>query len=168
MLLSTAPSSPKIPDQASSRLPLNIPLRTLRTREHPDPDSRSTSSLGLPGDSAPHPTRRSSEPRASSESGGVVEQLADDEGPIQFRLVDDPHDTLLSVQKSEKRVRVELPPDHDKSSYARQVIDKEAIEIPIAAPRRVPRAERCLAAIMGSNPIHGLTGRPLMYVLILG
>ncbi|MBE3042452.1 hypothetical protein IMZ48_07710 [Candidatus Bathyarchaeota archaeon] len=169
MLLLTAPSSPNIPDQIQttpSRLPLNIPLRNLPPRERPDPDSRSTSSLGLPGDIAPHPARRSSESRASSESGDIAEQLADEEDPIQFRLADDIHDTLLSKPKSQKRVKVELPPGYDESSCARRVINKEDIEVPIARPRRVPRAERFLAAIMGS-PIHGLTGRPLMYVLIL-
>lgn len=160
----TAPSPPKIPEQTSSRLPSNIPLRTLPSRQRPDPDSGSTSSFGPSGDAAHHHFRPSSESRASSE-GDIAEQLADHEDPIRFRLGHEPHDALLGgTRKSQKRVRVELPPDHDDYSYS-GVIDKEAIEVPTARPRRVPRAERFLASIMGSNPIHGLTGRPLMCVV---
>ena len=165
MLLLTAPSPPIISDQSPSRLPSNIPLRTLPPRQYPDPTSRSTSLLGISGDTAPQAARRSPQPRPSSESGDIAEQLADDEYFLQFQRADDPHDSLLSgVRKSQKRVRVESPPGYEEASYDRRVIDKEAIEIPVARPRQVPRAERALAAIMGSNPIHGLTGRPLMYV----
>lgn len=116
------------------------------------------------GDSAHQLTRRSSESGTPSESGDIAEQLADEEDPLRAQLGDDPHEGLLngSRRSQNKRVRVQTPPDYrDPSPHP--YIDKEAIEVPTAAPRRVPRAERVLASMMGSNPIHGLTGKPLIY-----
>lgn len=52
-----------------------------------------------------------------------------------------------------------------RSSGQAGAVNKEAIRIPDAAPRTVSRAERLIASIMAGtrNPIHGLTGKPLIY-----
>ncbi|PKS12142.1 hypothetical protein jhhlp_001440 [Lomentospora prolificans] len=159
------PSPPNISDLNSSRLPSNIPLRTLPSRPpRPGLGSRSTSLLSPTGDSAHQLFRRSSDNSFVSDSGDIAEQFADEEDPLRSRVADGPHDELLNgYRRSQKKVRVLTPSDHRDSYSPRRSIDKEAIEIPSAAPRRISRAERVIASVMGSNPIHGLTGRPLIY-----
>lgn len=120
--------------------------------------------LSPSGDSAGQLFRRSSDTSLVGDSGDIAEQLGDGEDPLRDSVADGPHDELLNgYRRSQKKVRVRSPPGHRDSYSPSPSFDKEAIEIPSATPRRIPRAERFIAGIMGSNPIHGLTGRPLIY-----
>jgi hypothetical protein len=143
-------------------------LRTLPPRSDRDFTARLYASPS--GDATQAHDGRSSESAESTESswtdtGDIAEQLADEEDPLRTRLGDDIHDELLAGVRrplGKKRVRVQAPPGHSRTSPRRRSINKETIEVPDSATRRVTKAERLLATIMGSNSIHGLTGRPLM------
>ncbi|KAK4162244.1 putative high-affinity glucose transporter [Cladorrhinum sp. PSN259] len=187
-LLPNSPISDKIPSPSSStRLPSNIPLRTL-----PVHDAQNRQSLGLlssshhgRGHAVDEPGYSDSEDDDADGSGGsswidtgdIAEQL-DDEDPLRKRInetVDD--ETLAGIfkrhpkrkhHKTQKRVHYQDPsPARSSRSTSRHtgVVNKEAIQIPNAAHRSVSKAERILAAIMtGSrSSIHGLTGKPLLY-----
>ncbi len=167
----TAPSLPKIPLPGTNRLPSNIPLRTLPGHHH----SRSGQSTSLlAGHPADHPRSSGSSSGDDSwfDTGDIAEQLAEEEDSLRARLhatLDD--DTLASVIKRHpkhhpKRVRYhESVPSHPHDGPAHPgAVNKEAIEVPDTAVRRVTWAERAIAAIMtGGTGIHGLTGKPLMY-----
>lgn len=184
-LLPNSPITFKIPSSNPTRLPSNIPLRTLPAHgERPDPQhTREQASLLLAPHGRGHPVDH---PGYSSESeeddsswtdtGDIAEQL-DDEDPLRQRVTEtlDGDDTLAGVLKKKphsrhsKRVRYREPLSSGSSrSTSRHagVIDKEAIQIPNTGSRKASRAERLLAAIMtgGSSSIHGLTGKPLLLV----
>lgn len=176
---STAPQPPNIPSPKSSRLPSNIPLRTLPSRSDHDRDReyyQPTSYHDGRGDDSHH-HRHPSFSLSGSESswtdtGDIGEQHADDD-PLRLQLGDEIEEQLLAgVQrrsaKHGKKVRIHAPDAraHDRSrSRDRVIIDKEAIEVPDVAYRTPSRAERCLGAIMSGHTgsIHGLTGKALMY-----
>jgi sugar porter (SP) family MFS transporter len=106
--------------------------------------------------------------------------LDEDNDPIRRHLDDEILEGVLKRptrqhKKQQKHVHYD---DHHygKSSHSRsrsrgrqyrtQRVSKEAIEIPEPAPRRISRAERTIAGIMAGgtrSPIHGLTGKPLIY-----
>lgn len=57
----------------------------------------------------------------------------------------------------------------EEASEHQGEIDKEAIEVPKPAPRRISQPERILAAVMSPNnrefaQMHGLVGKPLLCV----
>ncbi|KAK4157437.1 hypothetical protein C8A00DRAFT_29584 [Chaetomidium leptoderma] len=186
--LMAAPITGKIPGPNPTRLPSNIPLRTLPAhdeRQHPRHD-REQSSWLLPAHGHGHPVDEAgysaSEDGGSDESswadtGDIAEQLAD-EDPLRQRLNDTLDDeTLAGVfnkrhpknhHRQQKRVRYQEPLSSASSrSTSRHAgaISKEAIHIPNVGHRKTSRAERLLAAIMtgGMSSIHGLTGKPLLY-----
>lgn len=109
-----------------------------------------------------------------TDTGDIAEQL-DDEDPIRDRLAGDVNDEIIAAalkrnprhrEKNHKHVHYEGKSSsaRSRSPYRPALVDKEAIEVPEPAPRRVPWAERKLAAIMaGGTGIHGLTGKPLIY-----
>ena len=120
-----------------------------------------------------------------TDTGDIALQL-DEEDPLRDRVAKD--ESLASVLKKPKpkknlrresvasvsppprklarKVHYEEPYSPSSSSSDRRggVINKEAIVVPDSIPpRQIPRAERLIATAMGSNPIHGLTGKPLIY-----
>ncbi|KAH6606681.1 putative sugar transport protein STP1 [Trichoderma cornu-damae] len=181
------PKPPNIPPPKSTRLPSNIPLRTLPSRsgldQDFDQDSPSASLLSTRGYGAPHHRRPESESESGSETssswtdtGDIGDQYGDEHDPVRIQLPEDIENELLaSVQrrqskplpKSHKQVRIHDPSPrrHHHSFSPSPDIDKEAIEIPDARPRPPTRAERCIGSIMAgsSGSIHGLTGRALLY-----
>ncbi|KAG5946234.1 hypothetical protein E4U53_006613 [Claviceps sorghi] len=170
----TAPKPPKIPSPKSSRLPSNIPLRTLPTHTNIDQDSQSTSLLGFPNPAHSSQARPSSGSESSwTDTGDIGDQLADDDDPVRRKLPDELDQELLAglqkrPSKQSKKVRIEVPsPQRSRRSQSPPLtlIDKEAIEIPSIIRRRASRAERCIGAVMSgqSGSIHGLTGKALIY-----
>jgi hypothetical protein len=182
----TAPSPSNIPPTNPSRAPSNIPLRTLPSRpdhlgqQNPQATSSSASASATGGVQAHHGKGDpGTSPRYSvssdsdfswSDTGDIGEQLADEEDPLRVHLPGDIHDELLAcVRKPHKRRRVRIlaSPGHShddsRDSSPGRGFSKAAIRIPEVAIRRPTRAHRLLASIMGSSPIHGLTGKGLMY-----
>ncbi|KID76770.1 General substrate transporter, partial [Metarhizium brunneum ARSEF 3297] len=162
-----------IPSSTSSRLPSNIPLRTLPARSDTDQDAQAASLLGFPGHAASNHRRRSSSSESSwTDTGDIGDQLGDELDPVRLQLPEELEQELLAgVQKRQpkhnKKVRIRDPsPQHyDRSPSFPRTIDKEAIEIPQIKPQRPSRAQRCIGAIMSgrSGSIHGLTGKALLY-----
>ncbi|KOS22212.1 High-affinity glucose transporter [Escovopsis weberi] len=184
--------SPKIPSPKPSRLPANIPLRTLPSSyDHDDHDNDndqdhdhnfdapSASLLPHRGDGAPWSRRTSaSDSLCWSDTGDIGDQLADEDDPVRLQLPDHLQDELLLAgvhhrqPKSHKKVRIRDPSHHPSDRFSSDsrrpvavAVDKEAIEIPFIRPRFPTRAERCVGAIMSgsSGSIHGLVGKPLLY-----
>jgi hypothetical protein len=190
------PDSP-IPDKISAsnstRLPSNIPLRTLAAHHDRDPprhDREQSSWLLTPhghGHPADEPGYSASEDDGSDRSswtdtGDIGEQLAEDD-PLRQRLHDALYDddeilagvlskrhTKQQQRQQQKKVRYREPLSSSGSSRSASrhagAVSKEAIRVPTVAHRRVTRAERLIAAIMagGSSSVHGLTGKPLLLV----
>jgi hypothetical protein len=177
VLLPNSPISSKILPSQQNRLPSNIPLRTLSSRhDHDRHTAQSTSLLADHRDHQPSHGRPSSDSADSdidswTDTGDIAEQLAA-EDPLRLHLADTSlNDELGLVDKklSRHNKRVQFTrsvSEHSRSRAHLQtgVIDKEAIEIPDVGHRRPSRGARLLAAIMPGTGIHGLTGKPLMYV----
>ncbi|KAK3943458.1 MFS glucose transporter mfs1 [Diplogelasinospora grovesii] len=174
----------------SSRLPSNIPLRTLPVHHEQSasllaPHNQRGHRVDYPGSD----DDEYSESSSWTDTGDIAEQL-DADDPIRQRLNETFDDEILAgvfrrhptkheqqQHKQKKRVRYREPSDsrswspkvhdHDHDHDYAGVVSKEAIHIPDAtAPRNVTRAERLLAAIMtggSSSSIHGLTGKALIY-----
>jgi hypothetical protein len=96
-----------------------------------------------------------------SDTGDLVDQLADREDPLRLRLEHD--HSSSNPRRQQKRTRFASHDFHEKGA---QVIRKDDIEIPDPGPRTISRAERILASIMAPNDgpsrIHGLHGKKLM------
>lgn len=151
------------------RRPANIPLHTLSAPRQDDTDSAS-----LLGD---HDEKRDSLSADSdfslwSDTGDLVDQLADEEDPLRIRLRQSLEGNAhggASKANGRQKKRAHFHPDEGerekphKAGYPRQ---KE--EIPIPNPPRKPlsRGHRILATIMAPNDgpsrIHGLHGKKLM------
>ncbi|KAK4038706.1 hypothetical protein C8A01DRAFT_47727 [Parachaetomium inaequale] len=184
-LLPDSPITDTIPPSAPTRLPSNIPLRTLPAHDerHQSRHDREQASWLLPSHGHGHPVDEPGYSESEDEddsswtdTGDIAEQLAD-EDPLRQRVNDtlDDDDTLAGVFKKKKhhnrrhskRVRYREPLSSGSSrSTSRHAgaISKEAIQVPNVGNRKASRAERLLAAIMtgGSSSIHGLTGKPLL------
>lgn len=167
----SAPRPPTIPSTSQSRLPSNIPLRTLPTANHQD-SSQSASLLASPGDDARAPRLSSSSESSWTDTGDIGDQFADEDDPVRLQLPDELEGELLAgVQKRSsrhsKKVRIRDPsPHHHLRPPSRsRTIDKEAIDVPVVSRPRPSHAERCIGAIMSgrSGSIHGLTGKALLY-----
>ena len=166
-LLLTAPTSVKIPQSKESRLPSNIPLRTL-------PSRTSSEQRHVQGSSAirDNSARRSSFGSESSwtDTGDIGDQL-DDHDPVRLRLPDDVEDEILSGvsgrQRRQKKVRIYEPSSRrrDRSTSHTGLVDKGAIRIPTVRPRRPTIVHRWLGSIMSgsSGSATGLTGQALVY-----
>lgn len=177
-LLHNSPRSPIIPSQHPSRIPSNIPLRTLPTRSGHDNDGASTSLLSShQGDGAhyrdldPADPRRdsySSEGSSWTDTGDIGEQKGEDDDPVRLQLSNDIEDELLAgvqhrSRRSHKKVRIQ-DPSPGRSRSPKVVIDKEAIEIPHCVRPPPTRSDRCLGFIMAgrTGAATGLTGRALL------
>ncbi|KAI0580980.1 AraJ Arabinose efflux permease [Pyrenophora tritici-repentis] len=151
----------------SSRRPANIPLHNLASVARPrdqdsaylldDHDKESArSSFDTPSDD--------SDLSIWTDTGDLVDQLADREDPLSRRLRDSLEDGHPSKpRRHQKRARF-ASQDLEKSSRG---IRLEDIEIPDPGPRTISKAEKLLAAIMAPNDrpsrIHGLHGKKLIY-----
>ncbi|KAF2660200.1 MFS monosaccharide transporter-like protein [Lophiostoma macrostomum CBS 122681] len=169
-----SPTAFKIPShQYNSRRPANIPLHTLSsasTRRSRDGDS-----AHLLDDQDKSSERSSFDtPSAGSDfslwsdTGDLVDQLADEEDPLRIRL----QESLEGAhpprhRRHQKRVRYQDQEDNREKAGPSGPIRKEDIEIPDPGPRTISRAEQILAAVMAPNDgpsrIHGLHGKKLIY-----
>jgi hypothetical protein len=102
----------------------------------------------------------------------LAEQLVNEEDPLQIRLRKSLDSDLFGRRRprfaGRRPKRVHYPEDINSRHSE---VDKEAIEIPRPAPRHISGVERILAAIMSPNNresahVHGLVGKPLLYVSI--
>ena len=170
-----APSQPatavKIPSSSNFRRPANIPLHTLSSSSRPR-DADSAYLL----ENEEKTSQRSSLSAGSdfslwSDTGDLVDQLADEEDPLRIRLRES-LEGLPKNKRHQKRVRYQSQDNtREKNEQPGVVKRKEDIEIPDPGPRTISRGERILAAIMaprdGPSRIHGLHGKKLMYYAIL-
>ncbi|CAM1503985.1 Fc.00g015760.m01.CDS01 [Cosmosporella sp. VM-42] len=167
------PKHPKIPSPKPSRLPSNIPLRTLPPRpdHNYDYDSPATSLLSSRDEYSHQHQRRSSGSESSWTDTGDIGEQVDDNDPLRLQLPNEIEQELLAgVQRrhtKQKKVRIQgsSPHRHRRSHSRNHTINKEAIEVPDFTPRRPSRGERCIGAIMSgqTGSIHGLTGKALLY-----
>lgn len=164
----TIPSS-KPHDSAS------IPLRTLASPLLP----RGEDSAALLHEKKGN--RRSSDSAGSdfslwSNTGDLAEQLASEEDPLRVRLRESldnqgfSRSNLSPLHRRPKHVHY-LQNTHLEHKTTNPGVSKEAIEIPNPPARQIGRAEKALAIIMTGDrqrsQMHGLTGKPLLYVLWL-
>jgi hypothetical protein len=152
----------------SARRPANIPLHTLSSSaRQPDAD------FAYLLDDHEHSGRSSFDtPSADSDfslwsdTGDLVDQLADQEDPLRIRLQDSVEARPSSHRRPQKRVHYQFDEEPQEKAGPRGGIKKEDIEIPDPGPRTISQAERLLAAIMAPNDgpsrIHGLHGKKLM------
>jgi hypothetical protein len=110
---------------------------------------------------------------SGSETGDLVDQLADREDPLRIRLTDSlegqalVHSSKRRDRKHKKRVRYQSEErSNDKERDIGVVRRKEDIPIPNPPPKMPNAGERFLAMIMAPNDgpsrIHGLHGKKLM------
>ncbi|KAF2736863.1 MFS monosaccharide transporter-like protein [Polyplosphaeria fusca] len=161
-----------IPFSSNSRRPANIPLHTLSSSGRPrDADSayllddhdhdkgsqRSSFSADTP----------ESDFSLWSDTGDLVDQLADAEDPLRIRLRESIEGVKPSKQRRQKRVRYQSQEELTEKAGRSGKIRKEDIEIPDPGPRTISRAEKILARVMapsdGPSRIHGLHGKKLIY-----
>ena len=112
-----------------------------------------------------------------SDTGDLVDQLADREDPLQIRLLESLEEQSLVQpgkrrdKKQKKRVRYQSEErGNGKERHTGVVRRKEDIPIP-NPPRKMPSVgERLLAMVMAPNDgpsrMHGLHGKKLMYAPI--
>ncbi|KAK3216728.1 hypothetical protein GRF29_1g773195 [Pseudopithomyces chartarum] len=166
---SNQPPTFKIPSNSHTRRPADIPLHTFSSSAR----QRSSDATHLLDDHDDKESTRSSFDTPESDSdlslwsdtGDLVDQLADQHDPLSVRL----HDSLERGQASrprrqQKRVRYESQTRFNEKSRGLRLED---IDIPNPGPRSISKAERILAAIMAPNDgpsrIHGLHGKKLIY-----
>lgn len=152
----------------NSRRPANIPLHTFgsSSRQH-DADSAHLldhTASETSGRSSLDTPSQASDLSIWSDTGDLVDQLADREDPLRIRLRESLEGVRLPHhRRPKKRVRYQSQDEPwEKSGRLRL----EDIEIPDPGPRKISKAERILAQIMAPNDgpsrIHGLHGKKLM------
>jgi hypothetical protein len=162
------------PFSTHTRRPANIPLHTLSSSSRPY--NRDTSPLI---DEPPEKSSRSSLSEDSdfsiwsgSDTGDLVDQLAESHDPLNIRLQESLDAELLprgsSKHKTRGQKRARFHPDVDAHNEKVGIVRrKEDIEIPNPPPRRIPYGEKLLVRIMAPNDgpsrIHGLHGKKLLY-----
>ncbi|OAA71038.1 General substrate transporter [Akanthomyces lecanii RCEF 1005] len=180
-LLRDRPQSLKIHPHKGSRLPSNIPLRTIQPRQnnvasdHHQTSSRLTSSADT-RPAAGHPRSPSSDSESSwTDTGDIGDRYDDLDDPVRLQLPGDIEAELLAAvpkhrqrpDRGSKKVRIRSPSPYSRhrSSSRHHHIDKDAIRVPNPRPRPPSRAERCIGSIMAGRTggLHGLTGKPLLY-----
>jgi hypothetical protein len=153
----------------SSRRPANIPLHNLSSSARP----RDHDSAYLLDDHDKDSARSSFDTPSSdshlsvwSDTGDLVDQLADREDPLRIQLrrsLEAGHSSR--PRQKQKRARFASQDLHEKPSHRLRLED---IEIPDPGPRTISAAEKILAAVMAPNDrpsrIHGLHGKKLMWV----
>jgi hypothetical protein len=169
-----APQQPaifKIPSLSQNhRRPANIPLHTLSSSARP----REQDSAYLLDDHDKDSTRSSFDTPSSdsdlslwSDTGDLVDQLADQEDPLRIRLRESLEDGRAPRhRRQQKRARFQSQDGLNEKRTA--PLRLEDIEIPDPGLRTISKAEKILAAIMAPNDgpsrIHGLHGKKLMFV----
>jgi hypothetical protein len=161
----------KIPSHPyTSRRPANIPLHTLSsssTRQpHPDSarllDDHDKESLRSSFDTPDSDSDLS----LWSDTGDLVDQLADQEDPLRIRLRESLDGRPSKNSRQPKRVRYQDQDGTSEKYGVARKLRKEDIDIPDPGPRSISKAERILASIMAPNDgpsrIHGLHGKKLM------
>ncbi|KAF2855280.1 MFS monosaccharide transporter-like protein [Plenodomus tracheiphilus IPT5] len=166
------PATFKIPSLPhTDRRPANIPLHTLSSSARPR--ERDHDSAYLLDDHDKDSARSSFDTPDSdsdlslwSDTGDLVDQLADREDPLRIRLRESLEEGQPSGRRrTQKRARFQSQDEFDEKSS--KSIRKEDIEIPDPGPQTISRAARILASIMAPNDgpsrIHGLHGKKLIY-----
>jgi hypothetical protein len=135
-----------------TRRPANIPLHTLSSSTR----LRDADSARLLDDHDRHSDRSSFDDTPSEESdlslwtdtGDLVDQLADQEDPLRIRLQESYEDTRPPKhRRQQKRVHY-LSQDDIREKPGRGALRKEDIEIPDPGTRSISKAHRILAAVM--------------------
>ncbi|KAG9195684.1 high affinity glucose transporter [Alternaria panax] len=160
-----SPATFTIPSHSSSiRRPANIPLHNLASSARP----RDADSAYLLDDHDKDSARSSFDTPDSdsdlsvwSDTGDLVDQLADRQDPLRINLE---AGNSSRPGKKQKRARFASPDLHEKGAHGLRLQD---IEIPDPGPRTISKAEKILAAVMAPNDgpsrIHGLHGKKLIY-----
>jgi hypothetical protein len=171
---------------SNTRRPANIPLHTLSRASRDRRDYDAEDDGAFDEKEARQRLRRSgsfgsddagSEFSLWSDTGDLVDQLAEEEDPLAARVrgtsfeVDrcNSHKRGRSGQQP-KRVRYASDNGHgEKHAHPGVVRRKEDIRIPTPPPRRLNWGEKLLAAVMapgdGPSRMHGLHGKKLIYFL---
>jgi len=148
----------------STRRPANIPLHNLSSSARP----RDHDSAYLLDDHDKDSARSSFDTPSSdsdlsvwSDTGDLVDQLADREDPLRINLE---AGNPSRPRQKQKRARFASQDLHEKGAHQLRLED---IEIPDPGPRTISKAEKILARIMAPNDgpsrIHGLHGKKLIY-----
>jgi len=148
----------------STRRPANIPLHNLSSSARP----RDHDSAYLLDDHDKDSARSSFDTPSSdsdlsvwSDTGDLVDQLADREDPLRINLE---AGNPSRPRQKQKRARFASQDLHEKGAHQLRLED---IEIPDPGPRTISKAEKILAQIMAPNDgpsrIHGLHGKKLIY-----
>jgi hypothetical protein len=164
-----------IPSLNPSRRPANIPLRTISSTAG---SSHHNSASLLGADEKPGRSSLSYSPDSAdsdlsdwSDTGDLGEQLAEVEDPLKIRLRESLDREVFGWSsrrhKRPKRAKFQDDSFHNELKDNHAGFAKEDIEIPSPGPRKISRAENIIAFIMagGEGQMHGLTGRPLVYVI---
>jgi hypothetical protein len=165
---SNQPPTFTIPSHSYNRRPADIPLHTFSSSAR-QPSSDAAHLLN--DDDDQESTRSSFDTPESdsdlslwSDTGDLVDQLADREDPLRIRLRGSLEGGSSSrPRRQQKRVRYEPTTRFNEKERGLRLED---IEIPDPGPQTISKAERILASIMAPNDgpsrIHGLHGKKLM------
>lgn len=150
----------------STRRPANIPLHTLSSASRPLQREESSRSLIDDPDEKGSSTSADSDFSLWSDTGDLVDQLADQEDPLRSRLRD-PLPQTSGQRRGRPHKQVRYHPDVEDNEKKAAALRKEDIHIPVPPQRKINFGERVLVAIMAPNDgpsrIHGLHGKKLMY-----
>lgn len=171
-LLPSSLQTVKIPSHSyNSRRPANIPLHTLSSSAR----QREGDSAYLLEDNDKESPRSSFDTPESdsdlslwSDTGDLVDQLADQEDPLRIQLRESLEGGHPSKHRRQQK-RVRYQDGLNEKAEGSRGIRKEDIDIPEPPPRTLNWGERLLARIMAPNDgpsrIHGLHGKKLMWVM---
>jgi hypothetical protein len=144
-----------------------VPLRTLTPRQRLSGEH----TTGLLGEShQDQSSRLSSDSDFSllSNTSGLAEQPADEEDPLHATVKEAAGEERSDDTRGRQQSRGRSTPSGRAGNGNKAGVDKEAIEAPEPAPRKIGRAEQVIAVIMTGNKnasqMHGLTGKPLLFV----
>ncbi|KAF3036694.1 hypothetical protein E8E12_005574 [Didymella heteroderae] len=149
---------------SGSRRPANIPLHNLSSSSRPR-EGDSAYLLDNDKDSARSsfdtPSSHSDDLSLWSDTGDLVDQLAEQEDPLTIRL-----ESQLPPQRRHKK-HARFASQDSLYEKGQRELRLEDIEIPDPGPRTISKAEKILARIMAPNDgpsrIHGLHGKKLIY-----
>ncbi|KAE9965460.1 hypothetical protein BLS_007631 [Venturia inaequalis] len=154
------------PASLVTRRPANIPLHTLSSASRPLQREESSRSLIDDPDEKGSSTSADSDFSLWSDTGDLVDQLADQEDPLRSRLRD-PLPQTSGQRRGRPHKQVRYHPDVEDNEKKAAALRKEDIHIPVPPQRKINFGERVLIAIMAPNDgpsrIHGLHGKKLIY-----
>jgi hypothetical protein len=163
------------PFSQNPRRPANIPLHTLSSSSRP---YNRVSPSPVDSSEEKHGSSRSSISGDSdfSDTGDLVDQLANEEDPLTIQLRPSLEEELPRASSKHsggrQKKRVRIHPDAKENEKSGAVKRKEDIPIPSPPPGKLSFGERLLVLAMAPNDgpsrIHGLHGKKLMYVLMDG